>query len=280
MLNKVAMARDKKLQAKQILEVDKWFQRNFEVVEYRTKVPTFLQTSASTRTSSVFAAPKPSSAAPFSKARTLADHKAQTSYGKGFNTRESLTTSPFTKSEKDIKDGPSPQQDSDEKKFMHKRLGPNFDPSCISPHAMGSKGFNHHLDKAVEGSSKGRAISMKVEHGVNMNILKWSMQKRTTLVKTAFKQEMFSDSSQFQRIGVLSKASLHPPRTAGLQSRGRFFESAKPEDFLQESVDSLTSDDEGAVEIKKGKIPTSSKVSPSKAPKIYDLSKEDDYALF
>ena len=84
-------------------------------------------------------------------------------------------------------DAPSPNQDSEEKKFMHKRLGPNFDPSCISPHPMGSKGFNHHLDKVVEGSSKGRAISMKVEHGVNMNILKWSMQKRTNLVKSAFK---------------------------------------------------------------------------------------------
>lgn len=163
---------------------------------------------------------------------------------------------------------------------MHKRLGPNFDPSCISPHPMGSKGFNLHLNNAFEGSSKGRAISMKVEHGVNMNILKWSMQKRTNLVKSAFKQEMFSDSSQFQRIGVLSKASLHPPRTAGLQSRGRFFESAKAEDFLQESVDSIPSDDDSAIEIKKGKIPSPSKATPNKAPKIYDLSKEDDYALF
>jgi hypothetical protein len=61
MLNKVSMTSSKKLQEKQIVEVEKWFQRNFEVVDYRTKIPSFLQTSQSTRTSSVFTSPKSSS---------------------------------------------------------------------------------------------------------------------------------------------------------------------------------------------------------------------------
>ena len=82
-------------------------------------------------------------------------------------------------------------------------------------------------------------------------------------MKSTFKKEMFTDSSQFQRVGVLSKSNLNlqPPRTAGLQSRGRFFESAKPEEFFRESEDSIASDD-SAIEITKGKVPSPSKVTP------------------
>jgi len=92
------------------------------------------------------------------------DSKAQTNYGRPFNPRDSFA-SPFTKSEKDsiVKKVDSSSSLDEEKPFMHKRLGPNFDPSCISPHPVGSKRFTEHLDKAVEGSCKARAISMKVE---------------------------------------------------------------------------------------------------------------------
>jgi hypothetical protein len=55
MLNNASMTEDKNLQEKQLIEIDKWFDQNVQVVDHRTKVPFYLQ---STRASTNLSTPR------------------------------------------------------------------------------------------------------------------------------------------------------------------------------------------------------------------------------
>ena len=215
--------------------MEKWFEKNLDVVSYRTRLPSYLQSSPSSRMNTNFSTPRNGSQGGQGNLRTISsgpggsEKKPSTSsYGKPFlaNTQSSFfVNSPdASKTLKGnfLKTKDSPQQsaelEEEEKPYMHKRLPSNLDPTTISPFPIGSPQFDKHLGKELTGGFKGRAISMKVEQGVNMNLLKWSMHKRNQLVKSAFKKEMFNESSQFQRLGVTSKSNANlfgsPPRTA------------------------------------------------------------------
>jgi hypothetical protein len=78
---------------------------------------------------------------------------------------------------------------SDGKPFMHKRIGPSFDPTVISPFPFGSPGFIEDLDHTISQNNKARASKLKVENSVGENLYQWSMYKRNFLVQSAFKRD-------------------------------------------------------------------------------------------
>lgn len=192
MLNNVAKTEDKKLQERQLIDVDRWFDSNVKIVEYHTQVPSHKSTS-STRPSTNMTTPRNglqshSAGTSFRNYRSISDKK-QSVFAKPNNKELSSSKSAFMSPDRD-----KGTQD-EEKPFMHKRLGPNFDPTCISPYSMGSPEFNKDLETEIMSSIRKSVVKLKVQQSVNQNLLQWSMQKRNLLVKHAFKKEMFSDSS-------------------------------------------------------------------------------------
>jgi hypothetical protein len=103
------------------------------------------------------------------------DKKFATSYGNGFmNTSQSFVDSQNgLKSVRVNSFRSKPSEDSlvsDGKPFMHKRLGPNFDPTVISAFPYGSPQFNEDLEHNINQNNKARASKLKVENSVGENL--------------------------------------------------------------------------------------------------------------
>lgn len=93
------------------------------------------------------------------------------------------------------------QSQSNDKLFMNKRMasggGPyiHYDPTKISQFEYGTPSHKKDLDTSLLKSTRHAFTQKKVDLSVTANVMQWSMFKRTMMAKSAFKKEMFQDSS-------------------------------------------------------------------------------------
>jgi hypothetical protein len=90
---------------------------------------------------------------------------------------------------------------SNDKLFMNRRLGSgggpyiHYDPTKISHSEYGTPSHKRDLETSLIKSTRHAFTQKKVDLSVTSNVMQWSMFKRTLMAKSAFKKEMFQDSS-------------------------------------------------------------------------------------